>query len=1137
MILKYIPDRFTASQDFSVLKESGFKTPVEGIAPSSFPVIIASIFNDSPEITIVVTETSQKMQELYLDLLCMVDQDCLFQLPSWETLPYEYVSPSEKIERDRITARYRILTGEPAVIITTVESLMRKIPAREFLANKGVTLSVNDEYPFDDIIEMLVLYGYSRESRVEAFGQFCVKGGIIDVFLPSNDNPVRFDFFGDTLEAIREFDINSQISSSRLDSVTIYPRKELILFKKEKEKIYSVLEQAEQDGLELSDEMRDQVTNMEITGFSGIEDLFPLVIESSDILSYLDEKTRIIFLENPELISRKKLLENTFAELYKKYKQKRLCLEPDKLLETDAFDRASEKALHIQTFTTSRGALNWSLRSVPNFQGKIKSVREEISKKIEDGWKIIITTGFDGQARRLFDLLSEFKPDSNFEKIDPELNLNIVISPYSEGMEISSIKLLILSDHEIFGKSYRKKKQFKKKKSRPIESFLDLKIEDYVVHINHGIGIFKGIERMSAGGVERDFLMIEYADGDKLYVSLDQITMVQKYIGLESRKPRVDNLGKKSSWNKIKTKVKEAVEEIAKDLIKIYSTRDTQKGYQFPPDTLWQEEFEALFEFEETPDQITAIEDVKDDMENPTPMDRLICGDVGFGKTEVAIRASFKAVMAGRQVAILVPTTVLAMQHFSNFKKRFEEYPIEIEMMSRFRTRGEITEIKGKLNEGKVDIVIGTHALISKDVKIKNLGLLIIDEEQKFGVRHKERLKQFRTLVDVLTLSATPIPRTLHMSMAGIRDMSTITTPPENRQAIETYVLEENPDILRRAILNEIERNGQVFFIHNRVQTIDAVSVMLEDLIPEASYCVAHGQMNENELEEIMVDFLDRKFDVIISTTIIESGLDIPNVNTIIINRADTFGLSQLYQLKGRVGRSNRKAFAYLFYPRHVPLSEEAQKRLQVISEYSELGSGLKVAMKDLEIRGSGNILGKEQSGSIMEVGFDLYCQMLDDAVKNLKGEKGSSVFRTPVFINSDFFIPDAYINDQRQKIEFYKRFESCDTEEEVDSLSNELLDRFGPVPNEVEILIELQKIRTIASSVYIDEILEDSKSIRIKISKDAKIEPVKLLEIITKDRRISIDPNDTEIVVFNTSGNEVEKKLADLKKWLQQIS
>jgi len=1145
MILKPLCDIFRDSDEFSELRNAlydrdsggdGNGLLVEGISPASFPLIAASVFHETPRQVIVVAENYQKMHEAHLDLSAMVDENLLFLFPPWETLPYEFVSAPEATERERITALYRLIRGEPALVVTTVESLMRKIPHREFFEKKGVTLEAGSDYPFDDIVEMLAVYGYSREKRVESFGHFAVKGGIIDIFPPSHDTPLRLDFFGDTLESIREFDLATQISSQEHRAVTIYPRKELVLFEAERKKLFKALTRARDEGLDLPEQFLSQMKEGNLADASGMEDLFPIAIPADTLLSYLRDDALVIYLEPAELIVRKNHLEKTFADLYAKKHAATLCLPPDDLIDPGALDRGRGKSLSLQAFTASQQSLKWQLRSIPNFHGRIKQVREEIAARIEQGWRVVVTTGFEGQARRLFDLLAEFRPDSSFEEFTDSA-LNILISPLKEGFEIAASRLLVITDHEIFGKSYRKKREFKKKTSRPIDSFLDLKPGDYIVHINHGIGIFQKIERMAAGGVERDFLLIEYAEGDRLYVSLDQITMIQKYIGVEGRKPRIDSLGKKSAWNRIKERVQKSVEEVAAELIKIYSARRALKGFQFPPDTLWQEEFESQFDYEETPDQITAIEDVKDDMENPRPMDRLICGDVGFGKTEVAIRAAFKAVMAGRQVAVLVPTTVLAMQHFTTFKKRFSGYPIEIDMISRFRTAGEISRIKAQLKEGKIDIVIGTHAMLARDMVIKNLGLLVIDEEQRFGVRHKEQLKKFRTLVDVMTLSATPIPRTLHMAMAGIRDLSIILTPPENRQSIETYVMEDNPDILRMAIMNEIERGGQVFYVHNRVQTIEAHAVMLRELVPEATCAVAHGQMHEHELEDVMIDFLNHKYDVLVSTSIIESGLDMPNVNTIIINRADAFGLSQLYQLKGRVGRSTRKAYAYLFYPKHRPLTEEAMKRLRVISEYSELGSGFKIAMKDLEIRGAGNILGVEQSGNIFEVGFELYLQMLEDAVQQLKGEPVSSQFRTPIFLKTDFFIPDSYISDEKQKIEFYKRFESCDSSEEVEQVEREMVDRFGPYPEEVKTLIEIEQIRAMASLLAIDEIMEDSRSIRIKISGTAKVDVKKIVKLMAADRRLSIDQADREILVFVPGSMKAEKKDPELKKLLQQLA
>ncbi len=1136
MLLRPVSDSYSASEEFRQYLSAKEKVFIEGIAPSSFAFIISAIYNQKPAQTLVVTRNYQKMHELYLDLTCFVDPQSVVKLPSWETLPYEFVSPSEAIERERVSSLYRIINGDPVLVVTPVESIIRSIPEKSFFLNKGFSVKEGEEYPFDDLIDLLVSYGYSREYRVESAGQFSVKGGIIDVFSSALENPLRLDFFGDTLESIREFDINTQVSHTRHKEVTLFPRKEIILSKSEMDRMVKALREASAKGLHVPP-VPEEGGAEEESFIEGIEDLFPLIMGAETLPAFLRKDARIIFAETTELIAQKEMLEKTFGELYGKKSKQSLTVPPEILLKSAVFDEVRERATELRVFTASIGALSWKLRSIPSFQGKIKNVRAEIAGKIEDGWRVVITTGFEGQARRLFDLLAEFNPSKEFESFDPDAALNILIAPLREGFEIVADKVLILTDHEIFGKTYRKKSQFRKKSSRALESIMDLKVGDYVVHINHGIGVFKGIERMSAGGVERDFLLVEYADEDKLYVSLDQITMVQRYIGLEGKKPRLDALGKKSAWNRIKEKVQKSVEELAKELIDIYARRRAMKGFQFPPDTLWQEEFEAMFEYEETPDQITAIEDVKDDMEASQPMDRLICGDVGFGKTEVAIRAAFKAVMAGKQVAVLVPTTVLSMQHFNTFKNRFADYPITVEMVSRFRSRTEITQIKKKLEGGEVDIIIGTHALLAKDVLFKGLGLLVIDEEQRFGVQHKEQLKKMRTQVDVLTLSATPIPRTLHMAIAGIKDISIILTPPENRQAIETYVLEDNPDIVRMAILKEVERGGQVFYVHNRVETIDIHARMLRELVPEASFCVAHGQMKEHELEEVMIDFLEGSYDVLVSTTIIESGLDMPHVNTMIINRADALGLSQLYQLKGRVGRSVTKAYAYLFYPPHMPLTENAQKRLQVVAEYSELGSGYKIAMKDLEIRGSGNILGREQSGDIMDVGFDLYSQMLEDAVRALKGEKPLRMFRTPVFLRTDFYIPDTYIADERQKIEIYKRFESCETVDEVEALETEITDRFGRPPKEVALLVELEKIRAIASSLLIDEILEEKKSIKIRITGTATVKIEEIIKLLKKDKRLSLDLGDKEVLYFRPVETDDEKKVKELKKWLQQLS
>jgi transcription-repair coupling factor (superfamily II helicase) len=1143
MILEQLCTKLLASEEFAPFAQGvakGDTLHAEGFAPSSFPFIISSVFHSIKKQLLVITRNPPAMQELIADLSAFIDPSLIAPFPSWEMLPYEYVSPAEAIERDRITTLFKLATGERCIAVCTAESLLRAVPSRSFLKKKEIVLAAGDDYPFDEIVLALAEYGYAREHRVEGYGQFAVKGGIIDIFLPSHENPVRLDFFGDTLESIREFDAETQTSIGPVDEVKLYPRKELVLSKKEIQDLLAKIRALSFKDADFPEKLKELLESDDVPAgamIPGIEELFPLAVHAESLSDYLPEGTVVIIAEYPEVMAEKESIISIYSELYDRKKGSTLCLETDKLLFTTEAEKLIARGTRLQVFVTTPESYQWPIRSIPSFHGKIPAVREEITKRIADGWEIIILTAFEGQARRLADLFADAQPGSSFESYDTKKPFHILLSPYSAGFESAPTKTLILTDHDIFGKSYRKKKSFKGKKSRALASFLELAPGDSVVHINHGIGIFRSIERMTAGGVERDFLLLEYAGGDKLYVSLDQLTMVQKYIGMDGKAPRIDALGKNSAWNRIKERVQKSVEEIAGELIQIYAKRKALKGLQFPPDTLWQEEFESKFEYEETPDQLTAIEDVKDDMEKPLPMDRLVCGDVGFGKTEVAIRAAFKAVMAGRQVAILAPTTILAMQHFNTFKKRFESYPVTIDMMSRFRTAAEIKKTKAAINEGKVDIVVGTHALLAKDLTFKNIGLLVIDEEQRFGVKHKEQIKKFRSQVDVLTLSATPIPRTLHMSMAGMRDLSIIATPPENRLSVETYVMEENPDIARMAIRRELDRGGQIFYVHNRVQTIEVQAAMLRELVPAARIAVAHGQMGDDELEDIMAAFLEGQFDILLATTIIESGLDMPHVNTIIIDRADTFGLSQLYQLKGRVGRSNRQGYAYLFYPKHVALNEIAEKRLQVIAEHTELGSGFKIAMKDLEIRGAGNILGQEQSGNIMDVGFDLYCQMLEEAVRQLKGEKPLRMFRTPVYLNMSMFIPEDYISDEKQKIEFYKRLEGCENTEEINAIEKEISDRFGEYPKEVALLIELQRVRALASTLFIDEILEDSYNIKIRITSESSADIGKIIKQIHKDQRFALDKHEPELLRFKPASQEPEKKIEELKKWLQQLS
>jgi len=714
--------------------------------------------------------------------------------------------------------------------------------------------------------------------------------------------------------------------------------------------------------------------------------------------------------------------------------------------------------------------------------------------------ELVVTTSFSAQLDRLRTILKK-------EKIE------IKLSHLQNGFSMPEIGVHIWTDGNIFGRSYRRKSRFKKTHSELIESFIDLNIGDPIVHVNHGIGIYKGLKRLTAAGKIRDFLVLEYRDHGILYVPLDQMSLVQRYIG-RSTVSNLDKIGS-SKWKKTKERVAGAIKQLAIELVDIYSTRKALKGFPFPEDTPWQEEFEAAFEFEETPDQIRAIEEIKGDMEMSKPMDRLVCGDVGYGKTEVAIRAAFKSIVSGKQVSFICPTTILALQHYKNISRRFKNYPISVDLVSRFRTASQIEKIKQSMISGEVDIVVGTHAILNKTAYMKNLGLVIIDEEQRFGVTHKEEIKKIRKLVDVLTLTATPIPRTLHMSLVGLRDLSIINTPPANRTKIETYVMEENDEILKEAIIRETTRGGQIYFLHNRVESIEIQAQRLGQLLPEISIAILHGQLPENEIEDTLIDFQEGRYQLLVTTTIIESGIDIPNVNTLIVGNSDKFGLSQLYQIKGRVGRSNRQAYAYLFYNKNRTLSETAMKRLSTLQEFQDLGSGFKVAMRDLEIRGAGNLLGREQSGQIMEVGFDLYIQMLEEAVTKLKGEKLSKI-RASVNLNVDLYIPDNYIPDTNQKVEFYQRLERASSDGEVDEILLEMEDRFGNMPDGVRTFIKVEKIRVLASILGIEKIYEEQKKVAFKISRNHNINPEKLVQIMSGSSALSVNPERPDLLYLN---------------------
>ncbi|MCB1138958.1 MAG: transcription-repair coupling factor [Leptospiraceae bacterium] len=921
---------------------------------------------------------------------------------------------------------------------------------------------------------------------------------------------------------------------------------------------------------------------------SGLEDLLIDFLPSTALLDLFPEKPLVFLVQPEEIEKHRQRVVTEFQTIYEAECQDLMVAPPETLLEMDPLQlevleqdegspssalpenirsmfRLTEDLANLDSASDVQRPL---LQAATGFQGRISELRKAVEDKLQSGATVVLTSPYHAQIQRIsgifrgepvelsvmedpsgpleFDSTDDAANASSSgksskgakakasgqskgkesggksRKKDPAPVLYVIQNFRNSGFEIPELNLYVWSDHDIFGRGYRKRNRFKARTSSPIESFLDLKEGDFVVHINHGVGKFLKLERVKAAGRERDFLVLEYAEQDRLFVPLDQISLVQKYAA-PTEKPRLDHLGR-ASFKKVRQRVEERIEEFAEELLKIYAARMSRKGYAYPPDSPWQEEFEAAFPFEETPDQITAIESVKQDLETPRPMDRLVCGDVGYGKTEVAIRAAFKAVMGGKQVAVICPTTILALQHFKNFKERYSDFPVRVDWISRFRTRKEITETKEKLQQGEVDVVIGTHALLAKDIKFKNLGLLIVDEEQRFGVTHKEALKKMKALVDVLTLTATPIPRTLHLSLTGIRDLSIIQTPPRDRRPVQTYVMEDSDTVLVEAIQREMERGGQIFYLHNRIQDLDAVASRIEQLMPDVSFTTLHGQMDEDDIENILLDFVNRKYDLLLTTAIIENGIDMPNVNTLIVDRADGFGLSQLYQIRGRVGRASRQAYAYFFHPGKHILTEQAQKRLNTLLEYQELGSGFKVAMRDLEIRGAGNLLGKEQSGDIMDVGYELYIKFLDDAVRRLKGEEVPSDFRCAVNLKTDFYLPDDYIPDTRQKIEFYKRFEAAIDLEEVEALAAEMEDRFGEPIGPARQFVLVEKIRTLCSYAGFESVFEETAGvIQLEAGEHFRIPPEHMIKVLKSGKGFRVKPGKSDTLYFEPA--EVIKK------------
>ncbi len=1089
--------------DFSFLAGKSYS----GVSVSVLPWILAASLEQirKNKRILFVFSNDKTAENFYLEL-SLILSELLPSVrpeffPSFGNLPFNYSHAQSEKEGYRARTLAALVEGRGSIVVTSLEGLTQKTVSSALFRESSLRLSVGDRLDIETIVSYLVRFGYARTEIAEKPGDFSRKGSLLDMYLPSLFNPVRLDFFGDEIDSIRHFDPLSQKSLESLDNVLLTPRRDLAFSGEDFEKLQNEIAAQSRPGQELPPLIHGNDPG-------GMWDLFPLALPAGSLLDYVGDSLFVLY-DPGSVAARGDSLNGEREFLYEK-NNSRFLLPPDALfLDAEKMVERLNPRLTFSPVPVTLDDINLSLRQPTAHRGRISMLADSLLANASKKKDIFISAATSMQLERIEHILSSYDLSV--------LNIRYLLSSFHSGFEWKTG--LFLTERELFGKQVRAGK-ISRSTTQIIESFVDLNEGDLVVHVNYGIGKFIRLKRMQAAGTERDFLELAFAGGDKLYVPLEQLNLVHRYIGSAETR-HLDYLGKKSSWQKTKEKAVKSVDSLAEELIEIYARREKSRGYSFPADSSFQEEFEAAFPYEETDHQIAAVNDIKKDMESERPMDRLVCGDVGFGKTEVAVRAAFKAVMAGKQVAVLCPTTILAFQHFNTLQERFKGYPISVDYVSRFRTGAEVTAISHRIEQGKLDVVIGTHALFSPSFKFKNLGLLVVDEEQRFGVSHKETIRKMRANIDTLTMTATPIPRTLHMSLVGIRDLSLIETPPRNRQKIETYVLEENNEVLRQAINREYDRQGQIYILHNEVKTIEAQAGRIRSMNPRLSVGILHGQMGEEEIENIMLDFHHHRFDVLVSTTIIESGIDIPNVNTLIVMNSQKFGLSQLYQIKGRVGRSDRQAYAYFFYPSAGSLTEVAQKRLNTLQDYDELGAGFKIAMRDLEIRGAGNLLGREQSGEILDVGFELYVQMLNERIDTLRGTEKTEEQETLVTSPFSFYFPDGYIPDTRQKMEFYKKMVSSHSSEDLRRVREELEDRFGELPEMVQGMFFLEEIRSMGSRIGLEKIDIRDTSVQLIAGPKVKVSGDSLGELLNSDKRFALSPENPRAIEFRPRGKD----------------
>ena len=1016
---------------------------------------------------LILAEDERRAREIYEDYR-FYDRK-VYSYPAKDLLFFQADIHGNLLIRQRMKVIKALLEEKELTVVTSIDGCMDFLESLEKIKEQLIHYESDSTVDTEQLKNQLVALGYERVGQVEMPGQFSVRGGIVDIYCLTEENPWRIELWGDEIDSIRSFDPESQRSLENLEELTIYPAVEHI----------------------------------------GDKDMV-------SFLDYFPEERTIIFLDEPNRLTEKG------GAVEEEYRQSRMHREekgsrnlPENwLCSFEQLQKELNKRNCISVCALEPKQAGWKVRekiylevkSISAYNNSFELLVKDLHHYKKQGYRIALLSGSRTRAERLAkDLQEEGLAAFYGQDYDREIcpgEIMVVYGHAKKGFEYPLIKFAVMTESDIFGQEQKKKKKKKNYSGSRIQDFAELSIGDFVVHEKHGLGIYRGIEKVEVDRIVKDYIKIEYRGGSNLYIPATQLDCLQKYSGADASKaPKLNKLGTQE-WNKTKSKVRGAVKNIAKELVELYAVRQEKEGYVCGPDTVWQREFEEMFPYEETEDQLSAIEDAKRDMESTRIMDRLICGDVGYGKTEVALRAAFKEVQESRQVAYLAPTTILAQQIYNTFVQRMKEFPVRVELLCRFRTPAQQKKAIEDLKKGQVDVIIGTHRILSKDVQFKNLGLLIVDEEQRFGVTHKEKIKQLKKDVDVLTLTATPIPRTLHMSLIGIRDMSVLEEPPMDRMPIQTYVMEYDEETVREAINRELRRGGQVYYVYNRVTDIADVALRIAKLVPDARVDFAHGQMSERELENVMYSFVNGDIDVLVSTTIIETGLDISNVNTMIIHDSDRYGLSQLYQLRGRIGRSNRTAYAFLMYRKNVMLKETAEKRLAAIREYTDLGSGFKIAMRDLELRGAGNLLGAQQHGHMNAVGYDLYCKMLNEAVKEAKGIHTMEDFETSVDLNVDAYIPDSYISNEFQKLDIYKRIAGIETQQDYDDMLEELLDRFGEPGKAVLNLLAIAKLKAIAHQGYVTEIKQTGKTVRFTLYEKARLNTEGFPALMQKYRR-----------------------------------